>query len=130
LPNTVTIDDKTQPIRPRARALLVACTDDVIPPKGGLFACGGYTKTADSELSPVAEILCYDHDKKQWIFLSEIPNLKKLNIFAVDNNILVISDKVKSNDPDEEDELVPLSKYDLANRKWLMIDKKEVENQQ
>lgn len=125
----MTINDKTQPIQPRARALLVSCTDDVIPPKGGLFACGGYTKIGDGELSPVPEILSYDFGKQEWIFLSEIPNLKKLNIFAVDNNILVISDKVKSNDPDEEDEIIPISKYDLANRKWLMIDQKEVENQ-
>lgn len=75
---------------------------------------------------PVPEILCYDKSTKEWIFLSNIPNLKKLNVFAVDNNILVISDKIKADDPDDEDELVPISKYDLVNRKWLMIDQKEV----
>lgn len=49
-----------------------------------------------------------------------------MNIFAVDNNILIISDKIKSDEPDEEDELIPISKYDLANRKWLMINKKDI----
>ena len=104
----------------------MACGDELIPPNGGLFACGGYNKSSTGELIPVPEILCYDKSLKEWIFLSDIPNLKKLNVFAVDNNILVISDKIKSEDPNEEDELIPVSKYDLVNRKWLMIDQKEV----
>lgn len=126
LKNTLSIKDKTQAVSPRARSLLVACGDELIPPNGGLFACGGYNKSSTGELIPVPEILCYDKSRKEWIFLSDIPNLKKLNVFAVDNNILVISDKIKSEDPNEEDELIPVSKYDLVNRKWLMINQKEV----
>ena len=104
----------------------MACGEELIPPSGGLFACGGYNKSSTGDLIPVPEILCYDKSLKEWIYLSDIPNLKKLNVFAVDNNILVISDKMKSEDPNEEDELIPVSKYDLVNRKWLMINQKEV----
>ena len=118
-------NDKSQPVLPRARALLVACGDDVISPEGGLFACGGYTKSPSGELAPVPEILCYDNSTKDWTYLSDIPNLTKLNIFAVENNMLIISERVKSSEPDEDDELIPISKYDLAQRKWLMIDRKE-----
>jgi hypothetical protein len=124
------MNNKSQTILPRARALLVACGDDVISPNGGLFACGGYNKSISGELIPVPEILCYDKSTKDWIYLSDIPNLKKLNIFAVDDNKLVISDKIKSDDLDEDDELVPISKYDLVNRKWLMINQKEISNSQ
>jgi hypothetical protein len=124
------IKNKSQAILPRARALLVACGEDIIPPNGGLFACGGYTKSPTGELIPVPEILCYDKSTKEWIYLSDIPNLKKLNIFAVDDNTLIISDKIKADDPDDEDELIPVSKYDLVNRKWLMINQKEVSNTQ
>jgi hypothetical protein len=130
LKNTFNLNNKSQTVVPRARALLVACGDDVIPPDGGLFACGGYNKSSVGELLPVPEILCYDKSTKDWIYLSDIPNLKKLNIFAVDDNILVISEKSKSNDPDEEDELIPVSKYDLVKRKWLMLNKKDISNSQ
>jgi len=130
LKNTLNMNNKSQTILPRARALLVACGDDVISPNGGLFACGGYNKSTSGELIPVPEILCYDKSTKDWIYLSNIPNLKKLNIFAVDDNKLVISDKIKSDEPDEDDELVPISKYDLVNRKWLMINQKEISNSQ
>jgi hypothetical protein len=128
LTNTFNIKNKSQTVVPRARALLVACGDDVISPDGGLFACGGYNKSSSGELLPVPEILCYDKSTKDWIYLSEIPDLKKLNIFAVDNNILIISEKIKSDE--EEDELIPVSKYDLVNRKWLMINRKEISNSQ
>ena len=127
LKNTFEIKEKAQTVLPRARALLVACGDDAVPPDGGLFACGGYHKSGSGELVPIPEILCYDKSTKEWIFLSDIPNLKKLNVFAVDNNVLVISDKVKSSDPNEEDELVAASKYDLVRRKWIMLDGKNVE---
>lgn len=130
LKNTLKKKDKFEAVLPRARALLVACGDDVISPDGGLFACGGYHKSATGELVPVPEILCYDKSAKEWTFLSEIPNLKKLNIFAVENNILIISEKIKSEDPNEEDELAPVSKYDLVQRKWLMIDRKEINETQ
>ena len=126
----MTINNKSQAILPRARALLVACGDDIVPPNGGLFACGGYNKSPTSELVPVPEILCYDKSTKEWIYLSAIPNLKKLNIFAVDDNTLIISDKIKATDPDEEDELIPVSKYDLVKRKWIMIDQKDVSDTQ
>lgn len=119
--------EKAQTVLPRARALLVACGDDAIPSEGGLFACGGYHKSGSGELVPIPEILSYDKAKKEWTFLSDIPNLKKLNVFAVDNNILVISDKARSDDPNEEDELVPVSKYDLVQRKWIMLDGKNIE---
>ncbi len=126
LKNTVKIKNKSQTITPRARALLVACGDDIISPDGGLFACGGYNKSSTGELLPVPEILCYDKSTKEWIYLSDIPNLNKLNVFSVDNNLLIISDRKKSDNPDE-DELIPISKYDFTNRKWLMINQKEIE---
>ncbi|CAF1541298.1 unnamed protein product [Adineta ricciae] len=125
LKNTFNIEDKSQTVLPRARALLVACGDDVLPPGGGLFACGGYHKSPTGDLIPVPEILCYDKSTKDWIFLSSIPNLKKMNVFSVDNNVLVISDKVTTEEEDEE--LIPISKYDFTNRKWIMIDQKEIE---
>ncbi len=128
LKNTFTIKNQSQTVLPRARALLVACGDDVVSPNGGLFACGGYHKSSSGELIPVPEILCYDKSTKDWIYLSDIPNLKKLNIFAIDNNILIISDKMKSDNSDEENQLIPISKYDLVNRKWLMINQKEISN--
>ncbi|CAF1534299.1 unnamed protein product [Adineta ricciae] len=124
LKNTFNIEDKSQTVLPRARALLVACGDDVLPPDGGLFACGGYHKSPTGDLIPVPEILCYDKSTKDWIFLSSIPNLKKMNVFSVDNNVLVISDKVTT---EEDEELIPISKYDFTNRKWIMIDQKEIE---
>jgi hypothetical protein len=127
LKNTLNIKNKSQAILPRARALLVACGDDIIPPNGGLFACGGYNKSSTGELIPVPEILCYDKSTKEWIYLSDIPNLKKLNIFAVDDNTLIISDKIKS---DDEDELIPVSKYDLIKRKWIMINQKKISDTQ
>jgi hypothetical protein len=77
---------------------------------------------------PVPEILCYDKSTQDWIYLSDIPNLKKINIFSVDNDTLIISDKVKSDNPDEDDELIPISKYDFANRKWLMKNQEEISN--
>ena len=129
LKNTLKKKDKLEAVLPRARALLVACGDDVIAPDGGLFACGGYHKSPSGELVPVPEILCYDKAAKEWILLSEIPNLKKLNIFAVENNVLIISEKMKPQDPNEEDELVPVSKYDLVQRKWLMMDGKEIKSE-
>ncbi|CAF0732808.1 unnamed protein product [Rotaria sordida] len=128
LKNTFNINNKSQTISPRARALLVACGNDIIPPDGGLFACGGYTKSSSGELIPVAEILCYDKSTKDWSHLTDIPNLKKLNIVAIDNNILIISEKMKSDNPDEEDQFIPVSKYDLINRKWLMLNQKEISN--
>ncbi|UJR35937.1 hypothetical protein I4U23_028678 [Adineta vaga] len=124
LKNTFNMENKSQTVLPRARALLLACGDDIVSPDGGLFACGGYHKSPTGELIPVPEIICYDKSTKDWIFLSSIPNLKKLNIFSVDNNILIISDKIKT---EEDDELIPISKYDFMNRKWLMIDQKEIE---
>ncbi|CAF4618917.1 unnamed protein product, partial [Rotaria socialis] len=130
LKNSCKIENKSLMISPRARTLLVACGNDVIPPDGGLFACGGYAKSSSGELIPVSEILCYNRSKKDWTYLSDIPNLKKLNIIAVDNNILVISDKIKSNNPDEEDQFIPISKYDLMNKKWLMINQKDISNVQ
>ena len=126
LKTTLKKKDKLEAVLPRARALLVACGDEVVAPDGGLFACGGYHKSASGELVPVPEILCYDKGAKEWTLLSEIPNLKKLNIFAVENNVLIISEKIKSDDPEEEDELVPVSKYDLVQRRWVMIDRKAI----
>ena len=120
--------NRSQSLSPRARALLVACGDDVIPPDGGLFACGGYHRSSSNELIPVPEILCYDKSLKDWVYLSDIPNLKRLNLLSIDNNILIISNKMKSDDPTREDEFIPISKYDLLNRKWLMINQKETSN--
>ena len=101
-----------------------------IPPNGGLLACGGYHRSSSNELIPVPEILCYDKSIKDWIYLSNIPNLKKLNLLSIDNIILIISNKMKSDDPNREDEFIPISKYDLLNRKWLMINQKETSNTQ
>lgn len=127
--NNTLIDDKnkSQVISPRARPLLVAFSENVMPPKGGLFSCGGYTKSPlTNELIPIPEVICYNKSTKIWTYVTNIPNLTKLNSIAVDDNILIISERQKSIDPDEEDDFIPVSKFDLIHRKWLMIDKKEI----
>jgi hypothetical protein len=130
LNSSLNVNNETRLVSPRARALLTTCGDDILPPNGGLFACGGYHKAASGELVSVPEILCYDKSMKHWICLSEIPNVTKSHIFAIDNNILIISDKIKSDNLDGDDEHVPVAKYDLAQRKWLMIDGKLVDETQ
>jgi hypothetical protein len=127
LKSTFKTSDQRQSIGPRARALLVNCTSDVVPPRGGLFACGGFHKNTRGELVPIGEILCYDKSSSQWELLADIPNLTKSSILAIDNNILTVSQLMKSEHPDAEDELVPEVKYDLVRRKWLMLNGKAVE---
>ncbi|CAF1474430.1 unnamed protein product, partial [Adineta steineri] len=130
LKNTFNMKNKSQNVIPRARALLIACGDDIISPDGGLFACGGYHKSLTGELVPVSEILCYNKSTKDWIYLSDIPNLKKISLFSIENNILIISEKIRTDNNNDDDELIPISKYDLMNRKWLMIDQTEISNTQ
>ena len=124
---TLNKDNSLEIVAPRARALLVASSAEVIPPDGGLFACGGYQKSQQGEMIAVPEIICYDKAKNQWNFLSLIPNLKKLSIFAVDNDVLVISEKKRSENQPETDDIIPVARYDLLNRKWLMINGENVD---
>lgn len=113
----VNLTNENQTIVPRARALLITANEEIISPDGGLIACGGYHKTEQGDLVPVPEILAYDKTTCLWTLLSTIPNLQKLNILSIDNNVLVISERDKSSD-----EIIPISTYDLVKKSWLMIN--------